>query len=107
MEITITAGADDIDMDSLTITNGSTVETITFRTGGGILLDTGDVLVVKTTPPSPIITLNDVSALERINFANTVFPKLYPGTNVISWAAHGDEADFTVSIKYTPLYLGK
>lgn len=95
------------DMDSFTLTNGSTVETITFRTGGGVYLASGDVLLLNISQTGITITLNDVNALERVDFTNTVFPQLYPGNNSISWNAHGDEADFTVKVRYTPLYLGK
>lgn len=107
MRITITASGDAVDMQTLTVTNGSTAETITFRTGGGVLLNTGDVLVVDVKQVGVDITLNDVNALERIDFTNTVFPNLYPGNNTISWLAHGDESQFTVGVAYTPLYLGK
>ena len=106
IEIQITANADDIDFESLTITNGDIVQTITFRTAGSVYLDTDDVLVVNTTPGSVAITLNGSTALERIDFNNTVFPLLYNGKNTITWSAYGDESDFDVSISYTPLYLG-
>ena len=104
MEITITASADAIDMESLTITNGDSVETITFRNSGTALSD-GDVLIINTTPGAVSVMLNSVSALERIDFANTEFPKLYAGSNTIEWAADGDEASFDVSVEYVPLYL--
>ncbi|MCE5342315.1 MAG: phage tail family protein [Eubacteriales bacterium] len=107
LEIEITAGADAIDMDSFTNTNGSTVQTITFRAGGGVTLMTGDVLLLAISQTGVTITLNAVNALERIDFTDTVFPLLYPGNNVLAWDAHGDEADFTVKVRYTPLYLGK
>ena len=107
MEIEITALADTIDMDRFTVTNGSTVKTITFRLGGGVYLMTGDVLLLNISQTGITITLNDVNALERVEFADTDFPQLYPGNNVISWDAHGDEADFTVKVRYTPLYLAK
>ncbi len=105
--IEITANALSIDMESLTVTNGDTVETITFRTGGGIYLATGDVLKIDTRN-GVTVTKNDVTALERIDFSNTAFPTmLYPGNNTIVWAAHGDEADFDVKVSYTSLYLGR
>ena len=107
IEIEITANADDIDFESLTISNGDSVQTITFRTGGGVTLDTDDVLAVNTTPGNVSILLNGTVALERIDFNNTVFPLLFNGTNTITWSAYGDESDFTVTIRYTPLYLGK
>lgn len=105
--IEITAGADDVDFESLTITNGDTVQTVTFRKPGGVNLNSGDVMLVNTTPGYVQITLNDADALSRIDLDNTVFPLLFQGTNTITWSAYGDESDFTVSIRYTPLYLGK
>lgn len=107
MEITITAGADNVDMENFSVSSGGPVETVSFRTGGGVYLSTGDVLKLAIGLDSVEITKNGINALERIDFTNTVFPKLYPGNNAISWNAHGDEADFAVSIRYTPLYLGK
>jgi hypothetical protein len=107
MEIEITANADTIDMESITITNGDEVVTITFRTGGGVYLMTDDVMKLITTPGQINILLNDEVALERIDFENTLFPFLLkPGVNVVTWAANGDEADFDVVVRYTPLYLG-
>jgi phage-related protein len=106
LEITITATGDAVDIESLTITNGDNVETVTFRTAGDVTLDTDDVIVLDTTPGSISIQLNDVDAWARIDHNNTIYPRLYPGTNTITWLAYGDEADFTVSVAYTPLYIG-
>ncbi len=106
LEITITAGADDIDMESLSVLNGDTVETVNFRTAGGVKLSAGAVLKLTTTPRNPSVLLNGVSALERVDLGDTLFPLLYHGNNTLSWSAYGDEAHFTVSVKYTPQYIG-
>jgi hypothetical protein len=105
MSIEIIANADNVDAESITISNSAGVKTVTFRTGGGIDLMDGDVVLLSTTPSRVNITLNDETALERIDFNNSVFPfVLMPGKNEISWAAYGDEADFSVSCSFTPLY---
>ena len=107
IEIEITANADTIDMESITITHGTDVITITFRTGGGVYLMTNDIMKLITIPGQINILLNNEVALERIDFENSAFPFLLkPGVNTITWAANGDEADFDVVIRYTPLYLG-
>jgi len=106
VELEITATGDDVDIESITITNGTNVETVTFRTAGDVTLDTDDVIVLNTEPGNVSILLNDANAYERIDFNDTVFPKLYPGTNTVTWSAYGDEDDFTVTLRYTPLYLG-
>ncbi|MFA5378763.1 MAG: phage tail domain-containing protein [Dehalococcoidia bacterium] len=107
IQIEITANADTVDMESFTIQHGEDTRTITFRTGGGVYLDTDDEMVLDTAPGQVNVTLNDTVALERLDMANSAFPlELYPGVNTVSWSAYGDEADFEVVIRYTPLYLG-
>lgn len=86
IQIEITAKKDNIDMDSFTVQQGSTTKTITFRTGGGLYLQTDDVMALDTTPGQVNITLNGDTALERFDAANCYFPfELYPGVNVLSW----------------------
>lgn len=87
VEITITAKEDEIDIGSLSITNGDDVATVTFRNAGGVNLMTDDVLVLDTTPESTSVLLNTVIALERIDFDNTDLEHLllYPGINTITW----------------------
>jgi hypothetical protein len=92
IQIEITAKKDDIDMDSFTVQQGGETKTLSFRTGGGLYLQTDDVISLNTTPGQVNITLNDDTALERFDTANCYFPfELYPGVNVLSWTVKAIE----------------
>jgi len=92
IQIEITAKKDDIDMDSFTVQQGGETKALSFRTGGGLYLQTDDVISLNTTPGQVNITLNDDTALERFDTANCYFPfELYPGVNVLSWTVKAIE----------------
>lgn len=98
--------SDTVALASLAITNAGVTNTVVFRSA--LSLVANDVLEVSTVPGSISVKINDVMAFEYIDFVASAIEKtlLNPGSNVIVWAAGGNEANLSTDMRYTSLYLG-